>query len=143
MKNAMRSFGSRKPGPGVIAALDIGTSKTACLIARLDAQGQMRVLGHASQASQGLRNAAIIDIAAAGHTVGAVVQAAENNAKQKVDSVIANLSAGQIVSERVQASVALSDRAIGSADVSEALAIARSRAPVDGRALLHFVPLGY
>lgn len=143
MKNAMRSFGSRKAGPGVVAALDIGTSKTTCLIARLDAQGQMRVLGRATQASQGLRNAAIIDIAAAGHSVGAVVQAAESDAKQKVDAVIANLSAGQIVSERVQASVSLSDQAIGTADVSDALAIARSRGPQDGRALLHFVPLGY
>ncbi len=143
MKKAMRSFGGRKVGPGVVAALDIGTSKTSCLIARLDAQGQMRVLSHATQASQGLRNAAIIDIAAAGHTVGAVVQAAESSAKQKVDAVIANLSAGQIVSERVQASVKLGDQAIGTAEVSEALAIARSRAPQDGRALLHFVPLGY
>ena len=143
MSKASRSFGSRKAGPGVIAALDIGTAKTTCLIARLDGQGQMRVLGSASQASQGLRNAAIIDIAAAGHSAGAVVQAAENNAKQKVDGVIANLSAGQILSERVQVSVPLSDRAIGTAEVSAALASARSRAPVEGRTLLHFVPLGY
>ncbi len=143
MNSAVRPFGSRKAGPGIIAALDIGTAKTACLIARLDGQGQMRVLGSASRASQGLRNAAIVDIAAAGHTAGMAVQAAENAARQKVDAVIVNVSAGQIQSERVNATVAVSDRAIGTPEVSEALAIARSHAPDDGRALLHFVPLGY
>lgn len=139
----MRPFGSRKAGPGIVAALDIGTAKTACLIARLDGQGQMRVLGSAAQASQGLRNAAIVDIAAAGHSAGMAVQAAESAARQKVDSVIINLSGGLVQSERVSATVGLSDRAIGSPEVSEALASARARAPHEGRALLHFVPLGY
>jgi cell division protein FtsA len=143
MKGAMRAFAGRKAGPGIVAALDIGTAKTACLIARMDGQGQMRVLGSATQASQGVRNAAIVDIAAAGHSAGMVVQSAETAARQKVDSVLVNLSAGQILSERVQAAAALSDRAIGTQEVTDVLAIARSRAPLDGRALLHFVPLGY
>lgn len=143
MKGALRTFSGRKAGSGVFAALDIGTAKTVCLIARFDGQGQMRVLGSATQASQGMRNAAIIDIAAVGHCAGMVVQAAENQARQKVDSVFVNLSAGQIQSDRVQASVPLTDRAIGTAEVTEALSIARGRAPLDGRGLLHFVPLGY
>lgn len=143
MKGTSRVFGGRKSGPGIVAALDIGTAKTVCLIARQDGQGQMRVIGSATQASQGLRNAAIVDIAAAGHSAGMVVQAAEAAAKQKVDGVIANLASGAIRSERVQASVSLSDRAIGTPEVAEALSIARNRAPLDGRSLLHFVPLGY
>ena len=115
MNAAMPSIGNRKPGPGIVAALDIGTSKTSCLIARIDGQGQIRVLGSATQASQGLRNGAIIDIDAAGHTVGSVVQTAERNAKQKVEGVLVNVSGGQIQSERVQAAVRLDDGPIGTA----------------------------
>jgi cell division protein FtsA len=143
MNAAMPSIGNRKPGPGIVAALDIGTSKTSCLIARIDGQGQIRVLGSATQASQGLRNGAIIDIDAAGHTVGSVVQTAERNAKQKVEGVLVNVSGGQIQSERVQAAVRLDDGPIGTAALSEALQSTRSRAAQPGRSLLHFVPLGY
>jgi cell division protein FtsA len=144
MKYPFQSLnGGRKPVAGVVAALDFGTAKATCLIARVDAQGQVRILGNATQASRGMRNAAVVDIDEAGHTVGSVVQAAEVAAKQKIDSVLVNVSAGHVVSERAYAKVPLHDRPIGSAEVCEALAIARGQAPREGRAMLHFVPLGY
>ncbi len=143
MRKRLRPFGGGATGTGIVAGLDLGTAKASCLIARVDAQGTIRVLGSATQATKGLRNAAIVDIDGAGHTVASVVQAAESNARQKIDSVLVNLSAGQVQSERVQAAVSVSDRPIGTAELAQVHAITRSRAPQDGRGLLHLVPLGY
>lgn len=131
------------PPLGVTAALDIGTAKTACIIARTDPQGHVRVIGHASKASKGLRNGAIIDLDAVGHCAGAVVEAAETMAREAVDRVIVNLSGGGIRSQHHQASIPLPARAIGTPELNQVIARSRAEAPAPGREVLHFLPLGY
>jgi cell division protein FtsA len=125
------------------AVLDLGTAKTCCLIARHDAQGRLRVLGQSIQATQGMRNAAIVDIDAVGYCAGAAVQAAETAARLKVESVYASLSAGQVQSERTRVSLPHGDSPIGPADIGDVLRLAHGRGPQHGRELLHFVPHGY
>lgn len=131
------------PPLGPVAALDIGTAKTACLIARTDAQGHVRIVGSAAKASKGIRNGAIIDIEAAGHCAASVVEAAEAMARESVDRVIVNLSGGGLQSKRHQASVPLGQQAIGTADLNQVIAKSRAEAPAPGREILHFLPLGY
>ena len=56
-----------------IAALDIGTTKLCCFIARTDTHGETRVVGIGHQIAHGLRNGSIIDMeAAAEHGVKVV-----------------------------------------------------------------------
>ncbi|MBU0800275.1 MAG: cell division protein FtsA, partial [Alphaproteobacteria bacterium] len=55
-----------KPKGSVLAALDIGTTKIACFIARIiDDEGNFEVLGIGHQASAGMKAGTIIDLAAA------------------------------------------------------------------------------
>ena len=58
---------------GVIAALDIGTTKVVCFIARVDGQG-LRVVGIGHQPAQGMRSGNIVDMEAADarHLLGGV-----------------------------------------------------------------------
>ena len=128
---------------GPIAALDIGTAKMSCVIARADANGQVRVLASASRASQGMRNGAIIDIDAAGHCAGAVVEKAEAEARESVEKVIVNLSSGNIRSKQQQSSITLGQRAIETQDLNQVIAQSRAETPTEGREVLHFLPLGY
>ena len=46
---------------GVIAALDIGTSKVVCFVARVDGQG-LRVVGIGHQPALGMRSGNIVDM---------------------------------------------------------------------------------
>jgi cell division protein FtsA len=128
---------------GLVAALDIGTAKMACIIARADAQGHMRVVGSAARASKGLRNGAITDIEAAGHCAGAVVEAAETMARESVDRVIVNLSGGNLCSKHHQVALPLPSRAIGTHELNQVLSQSRAEVPAQGREVLHFLPLGY
>ena len=50
------------PRNGLIAALDIGTSKMCCFIARVAEDGRPSIAGIGHQISRGVRNGAIIDM---------------------------------------------------------------------------------
>jgi len=132
-----------KSGPSLVAALDVGTAKMCCLIARLNARGQLHTVACETRASVGLHNAAIVDIDAVSSTVASVVEAAERQAKASVSQVLVSISGGRPHTEWISAEIPLSDRAIGSAEVRRALAVGRERLPANGRAQLHYVPLGY
>ena len=60
---------------GIIAALDIGSTKTCCFIAHANTEGGIRVIGIAQQASAGVRNGSVVDMDAAQNAVLTAVSA--------------------------------------------------------------------
>ena len=99
--------------PRVIAALDIGSSKVCCFVARPDGHGGARVIGIGHQVSRGLRAGAVVDMEAAEESVRAAVDAAERMAGETVKSVYVNLSGGKPGSQIMQAELPLNGRQIG------------------------------
>ncbi|MEM7170745.1 MAG: cell division protein FtsA, partial [Pseudomonadota bacterium] len=77
---------------GLVAALDVGSTKTCCFIAREQANGQARIIGIGQQASQGLKGGSIIGLDLAEASVLNAVHAAEQMAGETIDRVIVNLS---------------------------------------------------
>ena len=79
----------------VVVALDVGTSKITCLIARLrpNAQGEalrrrshsIEILGFSHAISQGIKGGAVVDLAEAEVAVRNAIALAERSAKVQVD----------------------------------------------------------
>src|SRR5690349_6201684 len=84
---------SIRPRGSLIVALDIGTTKICCFIARVE-DDNPRVLGIGHQISRGVRNGTIIDLEAAGNSILNAVHAAEEMAGETIERVVANLSGG-------------------------------------------------
>ncbi|CAN0595660.1 unnamed protein product, partial [Laminaria digitata] len=84
---------------GIIAALDVGSSKTGCFIAHANTEGGIRVIGVAQQASAGVRNGSVVDMDAAQNAVLTAVSAAEELAGERIDRIFVNLSGGKMYSE--------------------------------------------
>lgn len=92
---------SRWSGP--LAAIDIGSQKVCCAIARpvglrKGAEREpagVQVLGFGHHASQGVGAGAIIDLDAAERTIRLAVDAAEQAAGTTISDVVVNLSAGR------------------------------------------------
>ena len=76
---------------GVIAALDIGTSKVVCFVARVDGQG-LRVVGIGHQPSMGMRSGNIVDMEAATRAISSAVSTAEEMCGEHVREVIVGVS---------------------------------------------------
>lgn len=132
-----------RPPTGLVAALDIGSAKMACVIARIGGDRKPRLLGFGHQAAAGVRKGVITDMEAAVAAISAVVQEAETMADERVDSVFVAMAGGGAASSLGHAEAQIGGRAILDQDVQKALAQARGQVPLAGRRVLHVIPLGF
>ena len=72
------------PRNGLIAALDIGTTKMCCFIARVAEDGRPSIVGIGHQISRGVRSGAIIDMEQAELAIRTTVHAAEQMAGETI-----------------------------------------------------------
>ena len=137
----------------LVAALDVGTSKIACLIARLKPQGPQNVLLRRSHAvevlgfghtlARGIKAGAVADLAQAEEALRQAVDLSERGAKMQLHSVIVSMSAGRLDSELKSASVNVAGGAVSGGDVARVLAAGSQHSVRPGRAVLHSLPIGY
>jgi cell division protein FtsA len=137
----------------LVAALDIGTTKIACLIARLKPQPPhdvlprrshaIEIIGFSHTSSRGLKAGTVVELAEAEETVRHAVDVAERSARCQIDSVIVSLSAGRLGSELFAASVEVPGGTVSDSDVERALAAGSRCALREGRVVLHALPTGF
>lgn len=127
---------------GLVAALDIGTTKTACLIGRNEPAGP-RVIGYGLHGSKGVKAGAIVDMDAAEQSILQAVHAAEQMAGETVEAVLVNVSGGHPSSRTVIQEVAVAGHEVTEADMRKALDQARYISEPGEREVLHIVPTGY
>ena len=132
-----------KPRHGLIAALDVGTTKVCCFIARANDDGSLKVLGIGHQLSRGMRNGAVVDMDEAETAIRATVDAAEQMAEERIREVILNVSGGQPNSTNLTVEVALNGHEISDADIRRMLDHARHHSPAGGQEQVHSIPVGF
>jgi cell division protein FtsA len=131
--------------------LDIGTSKTVCLIVappNSRANGLWRrqgasVLGYGLQPSRGLKAGAVIDLDGAEQVLRAAVTQAEEAAGLTVEEVMVGVGGSRLKSHAFEAETRIADRIVADADADRLGAAGRNYAQRDGRALLHLERLAY
>lgn len=137
-----------------MAALDIGSSKIACFIARItDDEGHFEVLGIGHQASAGIKNGAVIDLAAAETAIRKAVHAAENMAATAMKGyplreVIINVPGIHGLSHNLAIDLDVMGHEVTDHDIRRALAKAQNKVlslddPALEQELVHTIPVGY
>ncbi len=139
---AGRSDGDVPPG-GTIAALDIGTSKVACFIARIADDGALHITGVGHQLSKGMRSGVIVDAGEAETSILAAVHAAEQMAGQTIESIAVNISNSQLHSRIVTVEMALTDAAVGDREIVELIREGKQSIMQPDMAILHCLPVCY
>jgi cell division protein FtsA len=147
----MRPLPARRPV--VVAALDIGSSKLVCLIARLKPRPQdenlrrrthnIEVLGFGHIRARGIKGGAVADMARAEEAIRHVVDMAERSAGVEIASVVVGVSGGRLASESFAASHRLPHPSVQESDIGRVLDAASLHSVRDGRAVLHSLPVGY
>jgi cell division protein FtsA len=131
-----------RPRGSLIAALDIGTTKVCCFIARVEPE-KPRVTGIGHQISRGLRNGAIVDLESAGHSVASAVHAAEEMAGETIQHIVANLSGGFSASRIVKAEIGIAGREVGETELQRVLNQGYLLREPGDRQIIHSVPVGF
>lgn len=141
MEEAEPARAPRVTRSGPIGVLDIGTTKIACIIGRIESDGTPRVLGFAWHRARGVRGGGIVDIHEAERAIRACVGQAETEADVRLRSIIVNLSCGQPESRLMNVQWAIGGRAVTDNDVRRVLMEGRARAGSEGRDIIHALPL--
>jgi cell division protein FtsA len=137
----------------IVTALDIGTSKICCLIAKaqpspdwLEGRGdamQFEVIGFDHTRAEGLKAGMIAHLDSAEACIRSAVDAAERMAGVTVEDVHVSVTCGRLKSETFAASLALASGTVREDDVRRLLAAGRQYAGRDKRNVLHALPLSY
>src|SRR5205085_4957000 len=137
----------------LVASLDVGTSKIACMIARLkpsppsDAlRGRthaVELIGYSQIQSRGVKAGAVVDLAECEQAVRQTVALAERMAKVRVESVLLSISGGRLQGALVEAAADIRGGAVTADDVTRVTSTGMRHATGEGRTVLHALPVGY
>ncbi|AFK56846.1 MAG: cell division protein FtsA [Tistrella sp.] len=128
---------------GLIAALDIGTTKVVCFIAEGDGHGRWRVRGIGHQAARGLRAGMIVDMVQAEASILAAVHAAEQMAGETIERVVVALPSTVMSSHLIDLEVEIAGHAVADADIRRIYAEGRRMFLGDDRAVMHALPVDH
>src|SRR6056297_3717160 len=155
-QRAMRSMRKAALQRGVVAILDVGSSKIACLVLRFDGsdvlgdgvaamagQAGFRVIGAATTRSRGVRFGEIDAMVEAERAIRTAVQAAQKMAGIRVDHVIACFSGAGPRSYGLAGSVDIDGQTVTEHDVSRVLSACDVPEIGDGREVLHAQPVNF
>ncbi|WP_207476892.1 cell division protein FtsA [Arenibaculum pallidiluteum] len=135
---------AKRPARGdIVAALDVGTTKVCCFIARVEDKGAVRVVGIGHQLSRGLKAGTIVDMEAAETSIAHAVHQAEQMAEAQIRQVVVNVSGGQPTSRTIPVEVPLGGGEIGDAELRRVMSQARQVQANPDQKLLHTIPTGF
>ncbi|CUU44130.1 cell division protein FtsA [Blastochloris viridis] len=136
-----------------MSVLDVGTTKIACLIARLKPRPagealkrrthSIEILGVGHIRSRGVKCGTVVDLALVEDAIRHAIDAAERSARLQVEQVIVSLTAGRLHSEAFQAAIQLKRPAVAESDIERVLSAAGAYAVQGGRTVLHALPMGF
>lgn len=129
----------------IVAALDIGTSKICCLIAKVDDDNGLQVIGIGHHASQGLKSGNIVDLKAAEHAIGQAVLAAERMAaphlkNNPLQSITVNVPGSHTLSHHVAVDVKIQGHSVTEKDIQTAMAQGRGVVVEGQDHMIHNIP---
>lgn len=129
--------------PGLKAVLDIGSTKTTCLIGQGLSNGGLRILSWGWRRTEGVNSGAIVDTAQLERVIRATVGDAEKKISRRISDVVVNLSCGNPQSYHVDTDMSLGGREVLPRDVRYLHEEARHNASYNGYDLVHTMPLGF
>lgn len=141
------------PKGGLIAALDIGSTKISCLIAEAvpakhrssdaEERNSLKVLGVGHQLSRGVRSGSIINVDEAERAIRLAVDAAERMAQRTINDIYVNVSGGRPQSRLFTGMIATATGQVEPRDMDKALDAALAMVDPGRRSILHLAPLQY
>ncbi|HUI95165.1 MAG TPA: cell division protein FtsA, partial [Xanthobacteraceae bacterium] len=131
-----------RPRGSLVTAIDIGSTKTCCFIARVEGD-EPRILGIGHQVSRGIKGGAIVNLDEVGDSIRMAVHAAEEMADETIQSAVVSLSAGFGASRMVKAEISLGGREISDADMRHVLERGYAMRDTGDRQVIHSFPVGF
>ena len=142
VKSNLINYSSFSKSP-IIAALDIGSSKICCLIAKIDKNETLSIIGAGFQESKGLVSGVITDMIALENSIRNCVASAEKMASVRIKNIIVGFSSDNINIENLNIEIDLKGAVIGQRDLNRAYNFLSEKHDMGNRSILHVIPFQY
>lgn len=127
----------------IVVGIDIGTTKVCTLVARVEGEGSLRILGVGISPSQGIRKGNIVDLSAAAQSIARSVEKAQRTSGLEITSALVSLAGSHVSSVNSRGVVGISGRVIDQYDIDRALDSAQAVAIPHNREIIHVIQRGF
>lgn len=127
----------------IVVGIDIGTTKVCTLVARVEGERGLRILGVGIEPSQGIRKGTIVDLAGASQAIARSIEKAQRTSGLEITSALVSLAGSHVSSVNSRGVVGISGRVIDQEDVDRALEAAQAVAIPHNREIIHVIQRGF
>lgn len=123
----------------LIVGLDIGTSKIVAIVAELQLDGGLKVIGLGQHVSRGLKKGVVVNIDSTMQAIQRAIEEAELMADCKISTVFTGIAGSHIKSLNSHGMVKIKDGEVSQADVDRVIETARAVALPSDQQILHIL----
>lgn len=127
----------------IVVGIDVGTTKTCTLVAGMEAEDTMRILGVGIAPSEGIRKGVIVDLVSASQAIASSVEQAQQTSGLEITSALVSLAGAHVASVNSRGVVGVAGEAVDEMDVERALEAARAVAIPHDREVIHVIQRGF
>jgi len=124
----------------IIVGLDIGTSKIVALVAEINADNDVEIIGIGTSPSRGLKKGVVVNIEATVDSIQRAINEAEMMSDIQINTVFAGIAGSHISSMNSIGVVKVSDGEVSENDVARVIEAARAMNIPDNQRILHVLP---
>jgi cell division protein FtsA len=128
-----------KEDKNLIVGLDIGTSKIVAIVAELQPEGTVKVIGLGQHISRGLKKGVVINIESTMQSIQRALEEAELMADCKINNVYTGIAGSHIKSLNSHGMVKIKDAEVSQMDVDRVIETARAIALPADQQILHIL----
>jgi len=128
-----------KDDKSLIVGLDIGTSKIVAIVAELQPEGSLKVIGLGQHSSRGLKKGVVVNIDSTMQAIQRALEEAELMADCKISNVFTGIAGSHIKSLNSHGMVKIKDAEVMQADVDRVIDTARAIALPSDQQILHIL----
>ena len=130
-------------GNEMLVGLDIGTSKIVAVVAEVNHEGSIEIVGLGTHPSRGLRNGVVVDIESTTNAIKKSIQEAESMAGCHISSCYVGISGSHIRGLNSEGVVPIKNGEVNFGDVDRVIETAQAMAIPADQKLLHVLPRDY
>lgn len=127
----------------IVVGIDIGTTKVCTLVARLEGDADMRILGVGIEPAQGIKKGNVVDINAATQSISRSIEKAQRTSGLEIESALVSLAGSHVSAMNSRGVVGISGGVISQEDIDRALEAAMAVAMPHNREIIHVIQRGF
>lgn len=127
----------------IIVGIDFGTTKVCTLVAEVEEDGALRIIGVGIEPSRGMKRGVISDLNSATESIVRSIQKAQRTSAYEIRSALVSLAGTQVSSVNSVGPAGVSNGIVSQVDVRRSMEAAQAIAIPHNREIIHVIQRGF